>query len=402
MRMERHVPWREGAALDSVATEQTDATVGEEEPRQAPRGGDARDQHSMVGKYIERHLPAAPPPSEPPPEPPLAVGTQARALPYLRWIPWILGTLFLLSFFWDFDGLTLRLLGGELALPGLLRVVSVSGLIGFITNWLAVAMLFHPRHRRPIFGQGLIPAQRERVIFRLAKAVSEELISEEMIKEKIEQGGVVPKYCETALSVTRSVVEDPEFRADLKAFTTDYIATVLSSQETRRKITELTVRNLEDSTRKSLSGLVLKAYRFVKEDDFQRHLDQAVQALPRSLNVVLDNMDGMLDRLPQKLAEHPEEIQQWATKVVMGFVKDLDVYGLIIGNMQSYDEQKLETLLKNSSNDQLDYIKSMGGVLGFVGGFVIWRPLLALAVFGALGLTLFALDVALLNAKARA
>ena len=117
------------------------------------------------------------------------------------------------------------------------------------------------------------------------------------------------------------------------------------------------------------------------------------------MDLVLDEMDHLLDRLPEKITERSEEIEQWASKIVLGFVETLDVYGMIISNMRQYDELKLETLIKTSSNEQLNYIKYLGGVLGFFGGLVIWNPPLALTVFGVLGLTLYALDVALMRMK---
>jgi len=361
----------------------------------------ARDLRALMGKYIRRHLPEPTPVPEREPEPP-RVDAGSKALPYLRVIPWVLGLLFAFSFVWDLDGVTLTVFGFTLGLEGLLRIVSVSGLIGFITNWLAITMLFHPRKRRPIFGQGLIPSQRERVIIRLAKAVSEELINEEIIKQKIEESQVIPKYREMALSVTHSVLDDPEFRADLKGLTADYIDSVLGSEEVRKKIVQFTVQKLEEYTDKSLSGLAIKAYRFVNEEDFQRRIEEAVKQLPKSMDLVLDQMDHLLDRLPEKITERSEEIEQWASKIVLGFVETLDIYGMIISNMRQYDELKLETLIKTSSNEQLNYIKYLGGVLGFFGGLVIWNPPLALTVFGVLGLTLYGLDVALMRVKQEA
>ena len=358
----------------------------------------ARDLRALLGKYIRRHLPEPPPGPEPEPEPP-GVPTGAKVLPFLRVIPWVLGLLFAFSFLWDLDGITLTVVGYPLVLEGLLRIVSVSGLIGFITNWLAITMLFHPRKRRPIFGQGLIPSQRERVIVRLAQAVSEELINEEIIKQKIEESQVIPKYREMALSVTHGVLDDPEFRADLKRLTADYVNTVLGSEEVRKKIVDFVVQKLEEYTEKSLSGLAIKAYRFINEDDFQRRIEEVVKQLPKSMDLVLDEMDHLLDRLPEKITERSEEIEQWASKIVLGFVENLNVYDMIISNMRQYDELKLETLIKTSSNEQLNYIKYLGGVLGFFGGLVIWNPPLALTVFGVLGLTLYALDVALMRVK---
>jgi hypothetical protein len=65
---------------------------------------------------------------------------------------------------------------------------------------------------------------------------------------------------------------------------------------------------------------------------------------------------------------------------------------MILENMQRYDERQLEELIKNSSNEQLNYIKYLGGVLGFFGGLVIWQPLPALLTFGAAGLLVFGID----------
>ncbi|HMB93545.1 MAG TPA: DUF445 family protein, partial [Rhodothermales bacterium] len=184
---------------------------------------------------------------------------------------------------------------------------------------------------------------------------------------------------------------------DLKQLTSDYVDNVLGSEEVRQKIVAFTIQKLEEHTSESIGGLAIRAYRFLNEEDFQRRIDEAVRDLPTSLDSALDHMDVLLDSLPAKLAERSDEIEEWATKIVLGFVENLDVYSMIIGNMRQYDEQKLETLLKNTSNEQLNYIKYLGGVLGFFGGLVIWRPLLALAVFGTLGLALYGLDVALLR-----
>ena len=66
-----------------------------------------------------------------------------------------------------------------------------------------------------------------------------------------------------------------------------------------------------------------------------------------------------------------------------------------VENMQRNDERQLEDLIKNSSNEQINYIKYLGGVLGFFGGLVIWAPLPALVLFGGAGAVVFALDAAL-------
>lgn len=362
----------------------------------------AQNLRALVAKYVRRHLPAPSPKPTVVHEPPRMVGAHARALPFLRLVPWLLGLLFAASFVWDFSGVVFQPFGYTLALEGLLRILAVSGLIGFVTNWLAITMLFQPRAKRPIFGQGLIPAQRERVIYRLAKAVSEELINEEIIKQKIEESQVIPRYREMALNVTRGVLEDPEFRQDVKTLAADYVEQVLGSEDVRRKIAEFTVQKVEEHAGQGISGLALKMYRFVNEDDFQRRIDKAIRELPNSLDDAMDQIDHLLDRVPEKLEARSEDIEQWATQMVLGFVEKLDVYSMIIGNMRQYDEHQLERLLKNTSNEQLNYIKYLGGILGCLGGLVIWEPLLSLSIFGVIGLALYGLDLLLYRSQSAA
>lgn len=329
------------------------------------------------------------------------MGAQARLLPFLQLIPWLLGLLFAFSFAWDFPDVQVAALGFSLGLEGLLRIISVSGLIGFFTNWLAITMLFNPRERRPIFGQGLIPAQRERVVFRLAKAVSEELINEQIIKQKIEESGIIAKYRDVSLAVTRGVVEDPDFRQELKDLTAGYVETVLSSEEVRKKMAEFLGEKLEEFAGRGFTGFALRAYRFLNEPDFQRRIETAIRELPANLDAALDELDALLDRVPEKIEARSEEIEHWVTRLVLGFVENLDVYDIIVSNVERYDERKLEALIKNTSNEQLNYIKYLGGVLGCVGGLVIWRPFLALGLFAVVGGLLFAVDEALYRRKTR-
>ena len=360
-----------------------------------------RELRVLVARYIRDHLPPKAPAADAIPEPPRLTGSYARLLPFLQLIPWALSALFIFSFFWDFPTTRLVLFDLELPLAGFLRITSVSGLIGFLTNWLAITMLFNPRERRPIFGQGLIPAQRERVIYRLARAVSEELINEEIIKQKIEESRIIPRYRELALSVTRGVVEDPAFRTELKALTASYMDEVLASPHVRERITAFLVEKVEQHVGKGVGGIALRAYRFLNEADFQRRIELAVRELPNSVDAALDGIDHYLDRVPEKIEARSEEIEAWATRAILGFVENLNVYDMIISNMRQYDERQLERLLKNTANEQLNYIKYLGGLLGVVGGLVIWRPILALAALGAVGGLLIVLDVSLYAARAR-
>src|SRR5690606_20482624 len=140
---------------------------------------------------------------------------------------------------------------------GLMRVLTVSGLIGFLTNWLAITMLFQPREKRAIIPQGLIPAQRERVIYRLSEAISRELINADIIKARIQESGVIGRYRDLALGVVRGVVEDPDFRTDLKVLAQDYATEVLGSETLRREMAALAVQKVEEQAGQGFGGVAL-------------------------------------------------------------------------------------------------------------------------------------------------
>jgi len=395
--------------------DETDAS-GADEPAEPESDGDERvhsipeakavtrrrahDLGLLLARYVRRHLPKRPPAAPATaPEPPRLKGRLGQILPVMRLIPWVLGVLFAVSFAWDFPGASVELFGRVLPVEGLLRILAVSGLIGFATNWLAITMLFQPREKRPIVPQGLIPAQRERVIFRLAQAISQELINEEIIKQKIEESGAIRKYREQAVGVLKAVVEDPDFRDELKGLTAAYVESVLGSEEMRTQLTQIAMEKIEDYAGQGLRGLALKAYRAVNEDAFQRSIERAVREIPAALDPVLDRLDVALDKVPEKVEARSEQIEMLATKTVLGFVERLDVYSMIIENARGFDEAQLENLLKKTSNEQLNYIKYLGGILGVVGGFVIWEPVLALAVLVAFSLGLWGLDEALFRLR---
>ena len=360
---------------------------GSAAPAEAPDRPE--DLRSLLGTYIRRHWPRESAPAESGPGLPHPA-SRGAALRVLRLLPWCLAALFAISFAWDFGGQTLQIPGYGIALEGLLLTVSVSGLIGFLTNWLAITMLFHPRGRRPLLGQGVIPAQRDRVILRLAHAVSDQLINEEIIKEWIESSRVVPRYRSLALSVTHNVLADPDFRSDIKSIAGSYVESVLGSEMVREKVVDLALQKLEQYSQSGFAGLALKAYRLFQEDKLRRLVEDAAQDLPQSVDVMLDQIDALLDELPDRLEARSEEIEEWATRVILGFVRSIDIHAMVVENMRRYDEHRLEALIKNSSNDQLNYIKYLGGALGMIGGLVIFDKWLAIpalaAIFGGLAL----------------
>lgn len=304
------------------------------------------------------------------------------------------------SFIWDFTGLNTTVFGFNLSFEGLLRILSISGLIGFLTNWLAIKMLFKPTHRRPILGQGLIPAQKERIAYRLARAVSEDLINPEIIKKKIHESQAITKYREKATDYIRTVIDDPGFRGDLKSLVVDYVDDMISEPEVRTTLAQTVIKQIEGNIEQnSFERVALKAYSFLKGQEMQDLVEDALTKVPVGVEKGLDKLDVFLDELPDKIDKHSDSIEDVVTNLLYKLINQLDVHALVEDNLREYDEKRLEILIKNASNDQLQYIQYLGAVLGTLGGFVIWQPIASLTVIGIIISLTIGLDALLVKMK---
>ncbi|WP_421774796.1 DUF445 domain-containing protein [Gracilimonas sp.] len=296
-------------------------------------------------------------------------------------VPYLLLSVFITSFFWDFNGMSADLFGHNFSFEGLLRIISISGLIGFLTNWLAITMLFRPTHKRPILGQGLIPAQKDRIAYRLARAVSEDLINPEIIKQKIHESQAISKYREKATIYVRNIIDDPEFREKLKALVVSYVDEMIADPEVRSSIAKKLIQQIDDAIdENSFEKVAIKAYSFLKGREMQDLVESALVKLPTGIESGLNKMDVFLDDLPDKLDEHGTVIEEMVTNLLYKLINQLDVHALVEDNLRQYDEKKLEQLIKNASNDQLQYIQYLGAVLGTFGGFIIWEPVASIMV----------------------
>ncbi len=283
---------------------------------------------------------------------------------------------FIGSFFWDFDGVKTTLFGFLIEFEGLMRILSISGLIGFLTNWLAITMLFRPSKKRPIFGQGLVPKQKNRIAYRLAAAVSEDLINPDIIKQKIHESNAISKYREQATNYIRQVIDDPEFRSELKLLAVEYVDEMVAQPEVRTNIAGSIIQQIEENIEEnSFEKVALKAYSFIKGQEMQDLVEDALTRLPGGVEKGLDKLDVFLDTLPDKIEAHSPAIEDVVTSLLYKLINQLDVHALVEDNLREYDEQRLEKLIKNASNDQLRYIQYLGAVLGMLGGFIIWEPI---------------------------
>jgi uncharacterized membrane protein YheB (UPF0754 family) len=182
----------------------------------------------------------------------------------------------------------------------------ISAFIGWITNWVAIKMLFHPREEKRILGirvQGIFPKRQKQFAEKLGQLVARELISFEEISNKINS----PSTVEKALPLVEQHVNQ-------------FIDTKL-----KEEIPLLSMFISGDTMTKIKRGIV-----------------QEVELM-----------------IPQLLGGMLTSIQQ-----------DLNVERMVIDKVNAFSSDKLEAILLDIMKKEFKFVELIGAVLGFLIGLI--------------------------------
>lgn len=313
--------------------------------------------------------------------------------------PWVLGFVFVYSFFWDFNDVGLQLWGYTISFEGILRFISVSGLIGFFTNWIAIQMLFYPRKKRPVLGHGLIPSQKERIARRLADAVEHDLINVAHIKRKLENDGLLSRYSRFLINYTNRMIADKAFQEDFRALFNHYIRTSLDDPEIRNAIRDRAVTLIAKSVDESrLEKTAVRLYLLLRGKNMNTLIEETLDTLPEKISLAIDPVDDILSGLPTLLEKEQERIEQTFVSLTESVLDNIPLRKIVEDNLNSYDELRLEQMIQNATNAQLNYIKYLGAIIGTGGGLIIWNPL-TLAFLLPVAFFIWAVDALILKVR---
>lgn len=191
-------------------------------------------------------------------------------------------------------------------------MVGVGGIIGWITNVLAIKMLFRPYREISVFGikiQGVIPKRKKALAESLARTINEELISVKDITN----------------ALNSMTVEDEVDKI------VDKVIGVRFKEEITAKM-PMVGMFLND-------GIMAKIKEFVK-------------------NAIMNNKDEIIEALVQKIEEK------------------IDFKEIIKEKIENFSLLQLERMILSIAKNELHEIEKFGGVLGALIGlfqFIITR-----------------------------
>jgi len=182
----------------------------------------------------------------------------------------------------------------------------ISAFIGWITNWVAIKMLFHPREPRKFLGitfQGIFPKRQQQFAEKLGKLVSNEFLSFTDIEEKI------------------------------------------SSPENLKKVMPLIEQHIDEFLRHKLSDEMPVISMFIGD----KTINKMKGAFMKELELIF-----------------PKLMKQFAGNLKT----ELDLEHIVINKVSNFSSDKLEELLYQIMSKEFRFVEIIGAVIGFIIGIV--------------------------------
>lgn len=187
-----------------------------------------------------------------------------------------------------------------------LLIPVISAFIGWITNLIAIKMLFHPRQpvRFGIFTlHGIFPKRQRQFAEKLGKLVADELLSFEDISEK------------------------------------------LSDPEKIRSMLPGIADQMDYFLRKKLPDAMPVLSMFIGDSTIQKIKD-----------VFMEEMEQLLPKLIHQYVE--------------GHRGELDLENIVTSKVSGFSSDKLEEILNSIMKKEFRFVELIGGVLGFIIGII--------------------------------
>lgn len=285
----------------------------------------------------------------------------------------------------------------------------LGGVIGYITNDLAIRMLFRPRKAVYIgkfhvpFTPGLIPAQQGRIAQSIGDVVSSQLLNEETLRQTLLSEATVQKLQDKVRASLRKLSKDGRRVRDLLAKEEVRDKVDLNVDELTQKLTEgLTAKIIESklgytvvdsiigdkmdfiNQNKWLSMLVDdNAQKSIKEKLAEKVDEIIAEKAPDAVAAIVarykdEIMDARICELYARFEDKEDVIIEKLTGLytsILGdnlgrLLKAINIEKIVVDKINGLDPAELETVIFGVMKKELRAIVYLGALLGFLMGFI--------------------------------
>jgi len=188
----------------------------------------------------------------------------------------------------------------------LILIPLISGFIGWVTNWVAIKMLFHPREPKRILGftlHGIFPKRQKVFAEKLGKMVSAELLSFDDIQQKI------------------------------------------TNPKNLQKLMPMIENHVDNFLRNKLGEEMPFLSMFIG--------DKTISSLKK---IFMQELETLFPKVMVNYAGHLKE--------------ELDLEKIVTEKVAAFSTEKLESILYQIMNKEFRFVEILGGVIGFIIGII--------------------------------
>ena len=287
------------------------------------------------------------------------------------------------------------------------------GIIGYITNWLAIKMMFRPHQARYIFGMkvpftpGLIPKERGRIAEAVGTSISENLMNKEVLEKNLLSKDMLTKIGEGYDSfIAKQRVNTETFRAFLSHFLSaedlskiqsdagDELAAQIHSRLADSNfgtmLAHAAVEHAISKMENSLLGIAFNAEQFLillqepAEHLLSKQINQIIHNNSEEIvtNLIDQESDKLLDtQVCELLKGHDEQLAQLRQILLDGYkqvisvhlpkiLSTIDISRIIRERINEMDVYESERVILSVMNKELRAIVWLGALLGCIIGTI--------------------------------
>lgn len=285
----------------------------------------------------------------------------------------------------------------------------VGGVIGYITNDLAIRMLFRPRRAHYIgkfhvpFTPGLIPSQQGRIAKSIGGVISGQLLNEETLRQTLLSEGTVEKVRSKVAELVHGLSGDRRTLNGILKLRKLKGKSRIDVDEAQQKIADALCREIVGARLgyAVIDGVVGDRMDAITQNKlFARVVGADTQeAIKRKLAGMIDDMiaerapevsaaivaryraelfDMRICELYEKYHDRVESLIDRVTEMYVSLLggnlgrllRAIDIEGIVVEKINALDAAQLEAMIFGIARRELRAIVYLGALLGFLMGFI--------------------------------
>ena len=276
----------------------------------------------------------------------------------------------------------------------------IGAVIGYFTNYIAVKMLFHPRHELRVLGRrvpltpGAIPRGKRRLAAAIGAVVQNQLLTREALETQLLSPAVEELVADTVVrNLDREIramipLEEAEYREKQELLCTRASQEIVSSIR-KSDLLDTILQEMEKQVLSWASGPILR--QFINEKTIQPYRDTAWAQLDYLLKsrgetaitpLLVQESDKLLAHSGMELLAHTGTDENRFRESVKEIYRDLirenaasmfqslHIAQLVQDKIDSMSVEELEKLVFIMMKKELNTIVSLGALIGFVLGLL--------------------------------